>query len=112
MGLRGSAAYLDDAGLCSRCGSQQFRSDYGSATRFTAVKNSRALNYVKERSPLERIVHFMKRIILPGTVLLAAALLVVGNTPGAFAKPQKAAGPGQENADPLVNTAMKNMESG
>ena len=55
----------------------------------------------------------MKDIIVTGAGLLAAALLVVCNAPCALAKPQKkSAGSGAENADPLVEAAMKNMESG
>ena len=42
-----------------------------------------------------------------------AAFFVFANAPSTFAKPQKKpAGSGQENADPLVNAAMKNMETG
>ena len=42
-----------------------------------------------------------------------AAFLAFSSAPFAFAKPpKKPAGPGQENADPLVNAAMKNMETG
>jgi tetratricopeptide (TPR) repeat protein len=42
-----------------------------------------------------------------------AASFLLANAPFAFAKPQKQpVGAGKENADPLVNAAMKNMESG
>ena len=42
-----------------------------------------------------------------------AAFFVFSNEPHGFAKPQKKpAGSGQENADPLVNAVMKNMETG
>src|SRR5215469_12766818 len=55
----------------------------------------------------------MKRILPPSTVLLVAALLVICNAPGAFAKPQKkSAESSQENAAPFVKAAMKNMETG
>jgi hypothetical protein len=41
------------------------------------------------------------------------AFFVFSNAPHAFAKPQKRpTGASQENLDPLVNTAMKNMETG
>jgi tetratricopeptide (TPR) repeat protein len=55
----------------------------------------------------------MKKIIPPGRVLLAAALLVICNVRGASVKPQKKSGESsQENAVPLVKAAMKNMETG
>src|SRR4029453_14384380 len=57
----------------------------------------------------------MKRIIPAGTssIFAIAAFFLFANSPGGFAKPQKKrAGSSQENADPLVNAAMKNMESG
>jgi tetratricopeptide (TPR) repeat protein len=55
----------------------------------------------------------MKRIVPASTILMIAVVLVFASAPPAFAKPQKKpAGPGQENADPLVNAALKNMESG
>jgi len=55
----------------------------------------------------------MKKIIPASTIFLIAAFLLFANAPGGFAKPQKkSAGSGQENPDPLVNAAMKNMESG
>jgi hypothetical protein len=42
-----------------------------------------------------------------------AAFFVFSNAPHGFAKPQKkATGSAPENADPLVNAAMKNMETG
>lgn len=55
----------------------------------------------------------MKNIVPAGAGLLGAALLVISNAPCALAKPQKkSAGSAAENADPLVEAAMKNMESG
>jgi tetratricopeptide (TPR) repeat protein len=55
----------------------------------------------------------VKKIIPASTLSLVAALLVFWNAPFAFAKPQKKpAGSVQENPDPLVNAAMKNMETG
>jgi hypothetical protein len=44
---------------------------------------------------------------------MIAVSLLLANAPSAFGKPQKKeAGSGQEHADPLVNAAMKNMETG
>ena len=55
----------------------------------------------------------MKRIIPAGTISVIAASFFLANAPLAFAKPQKKpAEPSQENADPLVDAAMKNMETG
>ena len=57
----------------------------------------------------------MKRTIPASTssIFAIAAFFLFANSPGGFAKPQKKrAGSSQENADPLVNAAMKNMESG
>ena len=55
----------------------------------------------------------MKKIGPAITVSLVTALLVFANTPSAVAKPQKKpTGSGQQNVDPLVNAAMKNMETG
>ena len=57
----------------------------------------------------------MKKIIpVSATWIWAiAAFFVFSNAPHGFAKPQKkSAGSAQENADPLVNAAMKNMETG
>src|SRR5947199_8936550 len=57
----------------------------------------------------------MKKIIPASTTWIwaIAALFVFSNAPFAFAKPQKKpTGSGQENVDPLVNAAMKNMETG
>ena len=57
----------------------------------------------------------MKRIIPASTTWIWAitAFVVFPNAPHGFAKPQKKpAGSAQENADPLVNAAMKNMETG
>jgi len=55
----------------------------------------------------------VKRIIPASTISVIAALLVFSNAPSAFAKPQKKpAGSGQENVDPLVNAALKNMVTG
>jgi tetratricopeptide (TPR) repeat protein len=56
---------------------------------------------------------FVKKIIRAGTISVIAASFFLANAPSAFAKPQrKPAGSGQENVDPLVNAAMKNMETG
>jgi len=55
----------------------------------------------------------VKKIIPASTLSLVAALLVFWNAPFAFAKPQKkSAGSGQETLNPLVNAALKNMETG
>jgi tetratricopeptide (TPR) repeat protein len=57
----------------------------------------------------------MKKIIPIGAnwICAIAVFFVFSNAPFAFAKPQKKPpGSGQENADPLVNAAMKNMETG
>ena len=55
----------------------------------------------------------MKRIIPASTISVVAALLVLANASSVFAKPpKKSAESGQENPDPLVNAAMKNMETG
>ncbi|HEV8419703.1 MAG TPA: hypothetical protein VGQ43_13280, partial [Candidatus Udaeobacter sp.] len=55
----------------------------------------------------------MKRIIASSTIFVIAAFLLLANAPSAFAKPQKkTVESSQENLDPLVNAAMKNMETG
>jgi hypothetical protein len=55
----------------------------------------------------------MKKIVPASGIFLIAAFLLFANAPSAFAQPQKkAAGSGQGNPDPLVNAAMKNMETG
>ena len=55
----------------------------------------------------------MKRIIASRTIFVIAAFLLFANAPVTFAKPQKKLdGPAQETPDPLVNAAMKNMETG
>ena len=55
----------------------------------------------------------MKKIIPASAIVVIAASFFLANAPSAFAKPQKKpAASGQENPDPLVNAAMKNMESG
>jgi tetratricopeptide (TPR) repeat protein len=55
----------------------------------------------------------VRRITAVSTVSLVAALLVIADAPSAFAKPRKQpTGSGRENADPLVNVALKNMETG
>ena len=57
----------------------------------------------------------MKKIIPASTswIWAIAAFFVFSNAPHGFAKPQKkSTGSGQENPDPLVNAAMKNMETG
>jgi tetratricopeptide (TPR) repeat protein len=53
----------------------------------------------------------MKRIMPASTISVLAALVVFANSHPAFAKPQKKSS-SQEIADPLVNAAMKNMETG
>lgn len=70
---------------------------------------------MKERSPIKRIVDFMKKMTGASTrgIWAIALFFLFANAPGAFAKPQKKpSGSGQENADSLVNAAMKNMETG
>jgi len=55
----------------------------------------------------------VKRIIASSTIFVIAAFLLLANAPSAFAKPQKkTVESSQENLDPLVNAAMKNMETG
>ncbi|HEX3420338.1 MAG TPA: hypothetical protein VHT01_03840, partial [Candidatus Udaeobacter sp.] len=55
----------------------------------------------------------MKKIILAGTISVIVASFFFANAPAAFARPQKKpVGSSQENVDPLVSAAMKNMESG
>jgi tetratricopeptide (TPR) repeat protein len=55
----------------------------------------------------------VKKIITAGTISVIAALFFLANAPSAFGKPQKKpAGSSHENVDPLVNAALKNMESG
>ena len=55
----------------------------------------------------------MKKIIPAGTISVIAASFFLANAPSAFGKPQKKpAGSSNENVNPLVNAAMKNMESG
>jgi len=57
----------------------------------------------------------MKRIVPANTNWIWAipAFFLFADAPDGFAKPQKkSAGAGQGNADPLVNAAMKNMETG
>src|SRR5882724_7146749 len=64
---------------------------------------------------MERIKPNMEKTIpVSATWIWAiAAFFVFSNAPHAFAKPQKkSAGSGQGNFTPLVNAAMKNMESG
>ena len=88
------------------------QSDHGRRTRLNAVENPQISNHVKEKVPSNE-VHCVKKIIPPSTVLVIVASLVFVNAPSAFAKPQKKpADSSQENVDPLVNGAMKNMESG
>src|SRR4030095_12419780 len=78
------------------------------STRTAASFKSR-----ERKSPIKRIVHCVKKIIPASTPSLVAALLVFWNAPFAFAKPQKKpAGSSHENVVPLVNAAMKNMETG
>ena len=55
----------------------------------------------------------MKKTITSSTIFVLTAFLVFANALSAFAKPKKEpAGSGQENSDPLVNAAMKKMETG
>ena len=57
----------------------------------------------------------MKKIISASATWIwaIAAFFVFSNAPHGFAKPQKkSTGSAPENADPLVNAAMKNMETG
>ena len=55
----------------------------------------------------------MKKIIPATTISVIATSFFLANAFSLFGKPQKKeAGSGQETADPLVNAAMKNMESG
>ena len=57
----------------------------------------------------------MKKITPASTTWIwgIAAFFLFANAPHAFAKPQKkSVGSGQENPDPLVTAAMKNMETG
>ena len=55
----------------------------------------------------------MKKIILAGSLPAVVASFLLANAPSVFAKPKKKpAGSRLENANPLVNAAMKNMESG
>ena len=57
----------------------------------------------------------MKKVISASTgcVWAIIAFFLFGDAPCGFAKPQKkSAGSGGENLDPLVNAAMKNMETG
>jgi len=64
---------------------------------------------------MERIKTNMKKTIPVGATWIWAitAFFVFANAPFAFAKPQKkSAKSARENADSLVNAAMKNMETG
>jgi tetratricopeptide (TPR) repeat protein len=77
------------------------------------MANPHALNWVKERSRIARMIYLMKKIRRGEAVLLAALLAVMPNAPVASAKPQrKSTGSSQENAAPLLNAAIKNMEAG
>ena len=52
----------------------------------------------------------MKKIITSSTIFVITAFIVFANAPSGFGKPEKkSAGSAQENSDPLVNAAMKNM---
>src|SRR5215831_8625960 len=56
---------------------------------------------------------FVKKIIPARTISLIAELLVFASAHSVFAKPQKkSAQSSQENAAPLVEAAMKHMETG
>jgi tetratricopeptide (TPR) repeat protein len=55
----------------------------------------------------------VKKSITSSTIFVLTAFLVFANALSAFAKPKKEpAGSAQENPDPLVNAAMKKMETG
>jgi len=55
----------------------------------------------------------VKKIIPARTISVIAASIFLANAPSGFAKPQKkSAESSQENATPLLQTAMKNMETG
>jgi tetratricopeptide (TPR) repeat protein len=55
----------------------------------------------------------VKKIITSSTIFVVTAFLAFANAFSAFAKPQKEpAGSAQQKIDPLVNAAMKNMETG
>lgn len=55
----------------------------------------------------------MKKIIPAATISVIVASFLIANIPCAFGKPpKKPAGSSQENVAPLVNAALKNMESG
>jgi tetratricopeptide (TPR) repeat protein len=55
----------------------------------------------------------VKKTITSSTIFVVTAFLVFGSAFSAFAKPQKEpAGSAQQKIDPLVNAAMKNMETG
>jgi tetratricopeptide (TPR) repeat protein len=55
----------------------------------------------------------VKKIIPAGTISVIVGSFLLANAPSAFGKPQKkSARAVQENAEPLVNAALKNMETG
>ncbi|HVI79248.1 MAG TPA: hypothetical protein VM715_14020, partial [Candidatus Acidoferrum sp.] len=55
----------------------------------------------------------MKKTITSSTIFVITAFIVLTNAPSGFGKPQKeSAGSARENPDPLVNAAMKKMETG
>ena len=57
--------------------------------------------------------HLVKKTITSSTIFVLTAFLVFANAPSGFGKPEtKSAGSAQENSDPLVNAAMKKMETG
>ena len=55
----------------------------------------------------------MKKTITSSTIFVITAFIVFANASSGFGKPEKkSAGSAQENSDPLVNAAMKKMETG
>ena len=86
----------------------------GSCSRIAPCRRKSPSFKLRERKTFHRTnIPFVKRIIPAGTISVIAASFFLANAPLAFAKPQKKpAEPSQENADPLVNAAMKNMETG
>ena len=86
----------------------------GSCSRIAPYRRKSPSFKLRERKTFHQTnIPFVKRIIPAGTISVIAASFFLANAPLALAKPQKKpGGPSQENADPLVNAAMKNMETG
>jgi tetratricopeptide (TPR) repeat protein len=86
----------------------------GSCSRIAPCRRKSPSFKLRERKTFHQTnIPFVKRIIPAGRISVIAASFFLANAPFALAKPQKKpAGPSQENADPLVNAAMKNMETG